>query len=41
MRTRYGTIAAATATWGTDFDSFDEMAFAGDWAAYPGVWYDW
>ena len=40
-RTRYGTIAAANATWGTDFDSFDEMAFAGDWAAYPGVWYDW
>ena len=40
-RTRYGTIAAANATWGTDFDSFDEMVFAGDWAAYPGVWYDW
>ena len=40
-RTRYGTIAAANATWRTDFDSFEEMAFAGDWAAYPGVWYDW
>lgn len=41
MKRRYGSIAKANATWGTDFDHFAEVAAQTNLQQYPGVWYDW
>ena len=41
MKGRYGTIAAANEAWGTDFDSFGEVACQSDLKQFRGVWYDW
>lgn len=41
MKRRYGTVAAANATWDTDFDHFAEVAAQTNLKQYPGVWHDW
>ena len=41
MEARYRDIAAANAAWGTDFDSFAEIACQSDLKQFRGLWYDW
>jgi len=41
MEAKFRTIAAANEAWGTDFDSFDEVACQSDLGQFQGLWYDW
>ena len=41
VKARYGTIAAANAAWGTDFDSFRDLVFTDAIRTRPGPRYDW
>lgn len=41
MKRKYSTIAAANAQWGTDFDSFRDMAVRTGFSDAAGVYYDW
>lgn len=41
MKRKYGTIAAANAQWGTDFDSFRDVAVRTGFSDAAGAYYDW
>lgn len=41
MKRKYGTIAAANAQWGTDFDSFRDVAVRTGFSDAGGAFYDW
>lgn len=41
VKSRYGTIAAANAAWGTDFDSLRDLVFTDAIRSHPGLRYDW
>lgn len=41
MKAKFRTIAAANEAWGTDFDSFADLACQSDLKQFKGVWYDW
>ena len=41
MKRKYGTIAAANAQWGTDFDGFRDVAVRTGFSDAAGAYYDW